>query len=265
MLLGLLTGCATTGSGRPLEPLPEGDRALVGEILQGLAAQNDAIQSFQAGGTFTLKSPMLEEVQLLRQSSIRFRRPADLHVIGRKYSKAVFRLTCVDQGFLIELPTERQYFSSDSGAQFDSISRRVTPAEIAYEMFFPEAWGEVAPERLRLISRGDGGEAVRLVMYNEDGSLKRELSVTGPPWRLTEHTLYGDDGVLMAVTTQEDYTGGTPDFPRHIRSEFPGESAYMEFDVRALTLNEPPSPQDFDLTQQLNEMRTLGFTRIEQE
>jgi hypothetical protein len=264
ILLLALAGCATTGSRTALAPLPDGDRALVTEILAGLAAQSEAIQSFQAGGTFTLKSPLLEEVQLLRQSSIRFRRPADLHVVGRKYSKAVFRLTCVDSGFLIELPTERQYFASNSGARFDSVSRQVTPAEIAYEMFFPEAWADIAPDQLRVMERGDDG-GVRLALFSDDGALKRELAVTGPPWRLVEHSLHGDDGALIARTTQQDYTDASPSFARHIRSEFPGESAYMEFQARALTLNEPPSPVDFDLERQLGEMQALGYTRIEQE
>ena len=143
-LLLAIAGCATTGEklgpsvGR--STLPAGAPAPEA-ILADLAKNDAAIQGFKASGKFILKSPQLEETLLLPQSSITFRRPADLSVSGRKLGTPVGRLTCAGESFLLEDAIGRLYLLGERGARFQGVSREVSPADIARETFLPEDWG----------------------------------------------------------------------------------------------------------------------------
>lgn len=241
---------------------------LVTTILADLAAQDRAISGFRASGKFMLKSPELLDVQVLRQSTIRFRRPADLHVVGRKYSKAVFRLTCSGEGFLIELPTERQYFHSEGGARFASVSRSVSPRDIANEMFFPEDWASLNEQVVLLSDLSENGASAVLNIYTSRrrDALKRQLRVEGPPWRIVENLRYdgGDDPV--AITTLGGYRERDGAwYATAYESRFPGENAFMQFEASTFEINAPLEAADFDLDAQLNEVRQKGFQSIERQ
>jgi len=257
-----LAGCVSTPGPEPVNVGDQSEESLKGTILDELDSQAKAIRSFRAGGTFVLKSPELEEVQLLRQSSVRYRHPGELHVVGRKYSKAVFELTSTPEALLIVLPTEQQYFYSGQGGVVDTLSGAVTVGQIVREMFFPEDWDRLEPGRVRLGETNEDG-TLRMTVTNEDGSLRRELLLTSSPWRVVENTLWRD-GARLAVTQMSDFTqDGEAVFPRQVRSEFPAERAFMEFQFRALYLNEPADAEDFDVAAQVDETLAKGYLLTE--
>lgn len=265
----LLSGCATTGATRPAPDTPavaHADTPLLERILQDLAANDAAIQSFRASGKFVLKSPELEDVQILRQSAIRFQRPASLHVVGRKYSKAVFELTCSDEGFLIVLPTESKYFDGGGGARLRGVSGQVSPRDIAIEMFFPEDWSRLKQETVLLSGLDEAGGRAELQIYENrrrDG-LRRRVTVEGPPWRLVENQRFDGGAEPVAVTTLSAYKEqGGARFATLIESSFPGENAFMQFDASTFELNASLPPDEFDVEAQRKEVRRKGYQQLE--
>ncbi len=149
-ILALLgAGCAHSGRERlgaavSQAELPPGTPSAE-VILADLADNDAAIENFRASGKFILKSPQLQETLLLPQSSITFRRPADLSVTGRKMGSPVGRLTCVGEEFLLEVATKHEYLHGERGARFDSVSREVSPADYAKETFLQEDWSALVP------------------------------------------------------------------------------------------------------------------------
>ncbi len=266
---GGFSGCATTG-GAPavsseVAPQPEVSpqaEGLAERILQQLAANDAAIENFRASGKFMLKSPELQDVQVLRQSSIRFRRPAELHVVGRKYSKAVFSLTCAGEGFLIVMPTESRYFASEGATRFDGLSRSVSPRDIANEMFFPEDWGKLNPKSVVLADLNDAGDRAVLHVFDSRrrDSLRRKVTVQGPRWHVVENARFDGGPEPVAVTTLGNYREEAGVwFATMIESRFPSENAYMQFDASTFAINDKIEPADFDLEAQLEEVRVKGF------
>lgn len=248
-------------SGAEVEGLAE-------RILAQLAANDAAIQSFRASGKFMLKSPELQDVQVLRQSSIRFRRPADLYVVGRKYSKAVFSLTCSGDGFLIVMPTEDRYFASEGAARFNGVSRSVSPRDIANEMFFPEAWGELNPNTVVLADLNDAGDRAVLHVYESRRreTLRRRVTVEGPHWHVVENARFDGETEPVAITTLGNYREESGVwFATLIESRFPAENAYMQFDASTFEINGALETEDFDLKGQLKEARDKGYKEWERQ
>jgi len=268
-LLGIIAGCATVPEPTTdATPSDESSGTLIAEVLKDLAAQDEAVSGFRASGKFMLKSPELLDVQVLRQSTIRFRRPADLHVVGRKYSKAVFRLTCSGDGFLIELPTERQYFHSEGGARFASVSRTVSPRDIANEMFFPEDWSSINENLVLLSDLSEDGASAVLNLYTSRrrDTLKRKVRVEGPPWRIVENLRYDGGVEPIAITTLGGYREREGAwYATAYESRFPGENAFMQFEASTFEINAPLEAADFDLDAQLNEVRQKGFVSVERQ
>lgn len=262
----LVQGCVTTGSPESGATDTVQDAPLIERVLADLAANDRAIENFRASGKFMLKSPELQDVQVLRQSSIRFRRPADLHVVGRKYSKAVFKLTCSGEGFLIEIPTESQYFYSDGGARFSSVSRSVSPRDIANEMFFSEVWSELNPNAVVLSDLTEDGSAATLNVYESRrrSELRRTVRVVGPPWRVVENTRYdgGDQPVaITALSGHREREGAW--YATAYETQFPGENAFMQFEASTFEINAEMTPGDFDLDQQLADVKQKGYQPLE--
>ena len=273
LFLFLAAGCATTPGPSPTpQPTPDAvsvtePAGLVEKILEDLAANDAAIHSFQASGKFMLKSPELQDVQVLRQSSIRFQRPADLHVVGRKYSKAVFKLTCAGDGFLVVLPTERSYFASSGGARFQGVSREVSPRDIANEMFFPEDWAKLNPDTVALADLSADGAQATLHVYTSRrrAELRRTVKVQGPPWRVVETARFDGGKEPVAVTTLSNYQdAGGVGFATLIDSSFPSENAFMQFDASNYEINTELNPEDFDLDAQLDEVLADGYQEMEE-
>lgn len=235
-------------------------------ILADLAANDAAIHNFKAAGSFTLKSPELAATQLLRESSIQFRRPGGLYVVGRKYATAVFRLTCTGPAFLIEFPTEKQYYFSPKGEHVEGISKTVSPSDIAQEMLLPEAWTELSARQVRLLEFNEAKQTA--VLEIRTGALRkrphRRLGVEGVPWVIRRSELYDKFGNLLAVTTKDNYheLDGIR-FPAEVECVFPSQDALMRFDMRKIFLNTDLDDALFRIEEHAAELRDKGYEKLE--
>ena len=260
-----LAGCTHLGNRMERRVLPAGAPS-VQTILKDLAANDAAIANFRATGTFVLKSPELTATQQLRESSIQFRRPSDLHVTGRKYAKTVFRLTCTGPKFLVEFPTEKQYYYSPKGERVKGIPASVSPADIAQEMFLPEVWSEISPKHVEITDYNETHQTATLEILS--GGLRkrphRRLLVEGTPWVVRRSELLGRDGSVLAVTTKDDYheQDGIR-FPARVESTFPGQDALMRFEMRKVFLNTDLDMDGFDIERQHVEVREKGYEKVE--
>lgn len=258
LLCVLLPGCAHLGQGLQRTPLPPGAPPIE-EILDDLATNDGAIQNFKATGTFTLVSPDLAAVQRFRHSTIEFRRPADLFVEGRKYlGSVVFRMRCVGSEFLIEFPASRDepYYSLE-GEEFKSVpGRRVTPAEIAREMFLPEPWGELKPGKVRM-TEYDVMNQTAVLEIGPKRAPRRRVVVQGAPWVVVRSERFDRRGNLVAVTARGDYREleGVR-FPPTIEAQFPGEQSSMKLKMRQIWPNTSLDEAHFDISARA---RALGL------
>ncbi len=260
-----IAGCTRLGTRLERHALPAGAPA-VEAILADLAANDAAIGNFRATGTFVLKSPELTATQQLRESSIQFRRPSDLHVIGRKYAKTVFRLTCVGTKFLVAFPTEKQYYYSAKGEKVKGVPANVSPADIAQEMFLPEVWAKLSPRQVRMIDFDASRQTATLEILSS-GLRKRphrRLVVEGTPWVVRRSELLARDGSVLAVTLKDEYHEQEGlRFPARVESTFPGQDALMRFEMRKEFLNTELEADAFDLERQYSEVREKGYERVE--
>jgi len=259
------SGCATSGArlGGSVQQtlLPEGTPTPE-EILGDLAQNDAALESFRATGKFIVKSPQLEETLLLPQSTIVFRRPSDISVVGRKMGSPVGRLTCVGEEFLLEVATRHEYVHGDRGARFESVSEEVSPADIARETFLPEAWSSLGAERVRMVDYVAAEQRATFEILAPRGrKVHRRVEVTGPPWVVRRSELLDERGRTVAITTKEDYRDNNGvRFPAEIRSEFPGENAFMEYAMKTFTPNETPDPALFDIAARISDITTRDYT-----
>lgn len=262
----MLTGCAHLGQRIEQVQVPEGAPS-VEAILGGLAENEAHIDHFWAKGRFVLKTPELDAVYSLPQSSISFRRPADLFVEGRKYTAPVLRLTCSDEEFLIELPTEKQYLHRTRGEALPGVSFSVTPLDVAQEMFLPEGWDKLAPNRVR-IEQFDAKENTAVLVVLSKGLRKqpiRRLWVQGVPWVVTRNErLDPKSGACVAETTKSDYrVEDGVRFPAVIESKFPEQNAEMRLELRSFDLTRTPEDADFDIGTKIKDLRTRDYQEVE--
>ncbi len=261
----LLAGCTRLGTNLQHQALPPGTPP-VETILSSLAANDAAIHNFKAAGAFTLKSPELAATQLLRESSIQFRRPNDLYVVGRKYATTVFRLTCIGPAFLIEFPTEKQYYFSPKGEHIEGISKTVSPSDIAQEMLLPEDWTELSARHVRILEYNETKQTA--VLEIRTGALRkrphRRLLVEGVPWVIRRSELFDKSGNILAVTNKDDYheMDGIR-FPAKVECTFPGQEAFMRFDMRKVFLNTELDDASFRIEAHAAELRDKGYQKME--
>jgi hypothetical protein len=261
----LAGGCAHLGTRIEQQPLPPGAPA-INEILADLAANDAAVDRFQATGGFELKTPEIERIYTLQQSSISFRRPSDLYVVGRRYGHAVLRLRCVGPAFLIELPRSKEYIYRPEGERFDSVKYPVSPADIAREMFLPEDWAKIHEGRARLTAYDEENQTATLEIFS--GPRRRHperiLQVQGKPWVIVESQLLDREGIPLAITRKGDYHERSGiRFPKQVECIFPGENAYMRFEMREFALHRELDDAWFRIPEQLAELRRLGFREVE--
>ena len=240
-------GCASLGQRVERGTSPLGGTQDVEIILHDLAANDTAVQNFKATGAFTLESPEFEAVKVFKLGRIFFRRPDELCVEGRKYGgSTVFRLTCVGSQFLIEFPFSRDdpYYQLE-GEHFDSVPFSVSPSDIAREMFFPEAWADIKPRKVRMTDHPDDGPVVLEIPRR---SYRRRLVVVGPPWDVVRSERLDKRGRVVAVTSKRDHRieGGVR-FPAYIAVHFPGEQTRMTFTIRRVFVNTDLDDADFDI------------------
>lgn len=244
-----LSGCVRLGTEFQARDLPPGAPAPE-DILHDLAANDAAIHTFRATGVFTLKSPELTATQLLRESAISFRTPSDLMVIGRKYGKQVFRLTCIGPEFIIEFPTEKQYYYRAEGERLEGLADTVSPVDIAREMFLPEIWSDLDPRQVRLtgFDPARGIASMEVLSAGLRRRPRRRLLLEGVPWVVRRSELLDRNGQVIATTVKDAYheQGGVR-FPTQVESAFPAQDALMRFDMRELFLNTALDDTQFDI------------------
>ncbi len=261
-----VTGCAHLGQRFEQGALPEGAPS-VDTILTGLADNEAHIEHFLAKGKFLLKTPELDAVYSLPQSSIAFRRPADLYVEGRKYTAPVLRLTCSEEEFLIELPTEKQYVHRSKGASLPGVSFTVTPLDVAQEMFLPEGWATLPANRVR-IEQFDPKENTAVLLILSKGLHKqplRRLWIQGAPWVVTRNErLDPKTGACVAQTTKSDYrVENGVRFPAVIESKFPEQNAEMRLELRSFDLSRVPEAEEFNIGAKVDDLRARKYEEVE--
>ncbi len=247
MASALLPGCS-----RITEPLERSqvarDAPGVKEILADLAANDAVLRTIHANGTVTLKSPDSEAVRQSKSSRVFFRRPDDLYIEGRKIGSILFRLRCRGSEFLIDFPATRDepYYRVE-GERFQSADFSVSPADIAREMFLPEAWARLKRREVELVSYDESAQRA-VLLIGPEGRPRRVVHVVGPPWVVVYSERVGDDGTAMAITQSTGYVvkEGVR-FPSHIETEFPGEETWLKFDVRDFWPNTDIPEDRFDI------------------
>jgi len=256
----LAAGCAGLGQSVDRTSLPDGAPSSE-EVLRDLAANDSLIQSFRSGGSFTIEAPELKAIKTF-SGSIRFRRPADLSVIGRQrvLQVTVFKLICVGQEFLMEFPNSKdQSFYQLEGEQFEDVPFSVSPSDIAREMFLPEDWAAVKRRDARIIDFDPTAETAVMTL-SLDGHPRRVLEVgrvneQDPRWVLRKNTRLADNGAVLAVTTLDDYTlADGALFPTRVEAVFPTEETRMRFAMREVRLNAAVPDEYFNIRERAREL-----------
>ena len=227
------------------------------DILAALAANDEAVQSFRAAGSFKLESPEFEAVKVFKDGAIAFRRPADLSVKGRNaLGMEMFRLTSVGSEFLIDFPASRDkpYYRVE-GEQFASVPFSVSPSDIAREMFLPENWDELKRREVRLVQY-DAQTQTAILEIGPRNAPRRRVTVMGPPWVVIKNERM-EDGQVVAVTTKNDYRDdGGIRFPAFIDAWFPVEQTRLTFEMRKISTNVEIDKSLFDIKARA---RTVGI------
>jgi hypothetical protein len=218
------------------------------EILAALAANDEAVQSFRAAGSFKLESPEFEAVKVFKDGGIAFRRPADLSVRGRNaLGMEMFRLTSVGSEFLIDFPAshDKPYYRVE-GEQFASVPFSVSPSDIAREMFLPENWNELKKREVRLLEY-DPQTQTAVLEIGPRNAPRRRVTVMGPPWVVVKNERM-EAGQAVAVTTKNDYRDEAGiRFPAFIDAWFPGEQTRLTFEMRKISINVEIDKPLFDI------------------
>ena len=250
LLSGILaSGCAHF-AGKQVQQgaLPEGAPEAAA-ILKDLAANDARVSSFRANGAFTLESPQFQEAKkYFKESSITYRRPADLSVIGKKLGSTAFRLTCVGEEFLIEFPATRDapYYRL-SGEKYRNVPFSVSPSLVAREMMFPEPWADLPLREVR-VTAYDAATQKAMLEIGSKRAVRRRVEVKGIPWVIVRDERLNPDGTVIALCTREDYceVDGAL-FPKKIDIQFHTEQTRMTFDMRQITVNPKIDDGVFDI------------------
>ena len=268
LCFALMPGCAHLGTRLVLEPPPE-NAPPVEEILADLAANDAAIAQFKARGDFILKTPELDTVYWLPTSDIYYQHPGRLFVKGRKHAHNVLMLRCEGEKFLIELPLRKEYIYRREGHQFAELATKVSPADIAQELFLPEDWAALTPKQVRVSEVDETQQTVSIEIYQgkRPYRLYRRLTLQGPPWRvLRAELLAPETQEVLAVTTKTDYhLQNDIRFASQIESTFPEQDAYMQYKMRWFKVNEPLDMEWVDIESRRQQLEVKGYQEIEAE
>lgn len=271
----LTVACVVLGACGHLGPPLEQAAAAPGvpgvdEILSSIAANDRQLDGFRAAGTFSLESPERPGVDRFGQSTVLFRKPGNLHVVGRKlaFPTPLFRLTCVGEEYLIEFPTEKQYHYEVKAKRFGSVPFPVSPSDVVREMFFSEDWDALGTRHVRLVSYDAGTRTAQLEVMDSGlrRRVRRRLEVTGVPWVVTRSALLDKSGNTIAVTSKSGYrdVDGVR-FPARVEAEFPGENTRMTLDLRSVKLNPPFARADFDIEEIKRRLDEIGHQAVSAE
>lgn len=245
VLAAISAGCVSLGAPLATVPLPRGTPA-VDSILSSLAANEAALRSFQAAGTIMVQIPEIEATQISRESSLFYEAPGRLTIIGRRYGTRGIELTYVDDTFLIEFPTKKEYCLQEQARSFETLSS----ADIVAEMFRPEDWENINKRNVRITSFNAEDQTAKLEIWTSgrQSRCKRVLLVQGAPWVILENVLLNKEGTVIARTFKKDYheQDGIR-YPTEMESNYPGEGAWMRFIMRRVDINPSLDPLIFNI------------------
>lgn len=255
LILVFGAGCRMAGRDFERRTLPPGTPA-VETVLADLAANEAGIQNFRGPCSFTLESPKLAATQVLQKSTVYFRRPTDLCVVGRKYGSTVVRLTCVGPEFLVEIPPENEYYYRLEGERVESVDFSVSPADIAHEMFMPETWGTLDAGCARVSDFDPASQRITLeILDARKKNVLRVVTVSGPPWVVVRNERYDADERLIAVTESGDYRDIDGVYmPTWVEAMFPLENTRMRLDFRQIRPNTEIEAAYFDIAGRAREL-----------
>lgn len=255
------SGCVSLGTPVQKVPLPPGAPP-VETILSSLAGNEAALRSFRASGTILVQIPEIEATQISRESSLLYEAPDRLNIIGRRYGTRGIELTYVNDAFILEFPTKKEYCYRKHEESFETLSS----ADIVREMFRPENWSDLAASQVRMTAFNEESQTAELEIWTSGRRAwrKRVLTVQGAPWVLLENTLLNKDGVVIARTTKKAYheQDGIR-YPTEIESAFPGEEAWMRFLMRRVDINLEVDPAVFDLSGRQKELKRSDFAEVD--
>ncbi len=261
LLFGICAGCISLGTPLKTVPLPPGAPA-VESILSGLSQNEAAIRSFRAAGTIMVQIPEVEATQISRESSLIYEAPNRLNIIGRRYGTRGIELTYVDNAFLLEFPTKKEYCYQEHEESFAALSS----ADMVREMFCPEDWSKLNKRNVRMTSFDEAGQTATLEIWMPGRPLwcKRVIKVHGAPWVLLENVLLNAEGAIIARTTKKEYHEQEGiRYPTEIESTYPVEEAWMKFSMRRVDINPGSDPVLFNLPERVKQLQQADYTRVD--
>ncbi|GEM_PF-1095213 len=266
----LVIGSSCARWGKPLElRLANGETTTLNEIINDLKDNDTKIRTLKGRGTFTLKTPQIDTIYQLHQSDIEFYYPDYLRAVGRKYTAVVLKLTCYKDEFLIELPTEKNYYYSKGGEFFEHSDTEVTPLDIFREMLFSGNWEKIKPQQIEIspIATAEQNQTVEIKIYSDTTHkfLQRKIIVQGKPWVILETERYSPSGALIAKTKRDNYRVSEDGvkFPSIIHCEFPQENAFMTIKLNKCSFNEPVKPYTTQLKKLIYQLEREKYTPLE--
>lgn len=260
----MMAGCGTIGTRIERADIDPGAPS-VGEVLEDLAENEAAVETFRAAGSFTLESPEFDSIKKFRGGRILFRRPTDLYVQGnhRITNIPLFRLTSSGEEFVMVFPTEKdQSFYQIEAEQFEDVPFTVSPADIALEMFLPERWAELKRREVRLVEySAERGEALLEVGPRRHPRRRVWAARVGqdePRWVIVRNVRLSEDGRVLAHTESSDYREleGVL-FPAVVDAWFPTEETRMRFEMRNIRLNVDLPDEEFNVRARAAELGLL--------
>ena len=261
LTLLLVSGCVSLGTPVDRIPLPDGAPP-VDAVLTSLAENEAAMRSFRASGTIMVQIPEIEATQISRESSLLYEAPNRLNIVGRRYGTRGIELTYVDDAFILEFPTRKEYCYRKNEESFETL----TSADIVREMFRPENWTDLSSDAVRMTSFDQDSQTAELEIWTPGPRSwrKRVLTVQGAPWVLLENTLFTEDGAIIAHTTKAAYheQDGIR-YPTEIESTFPGEEAWMRFLMRRVDINLELDAAVFDLPKRVKNLKRSDFAQVD--
>lgn len=272
LLLGMVpavslgvSGCARLGPALQRPTTAPAESPEWEQIFRDLKETNAAFTNFRSVGSVRLESPDLVAVQRLRQSTVTYIAPAQLHIEGRKYGVLFFRLTAHNDAYLIEYPREKKFIYEEHGRSVEGIEGRVSPAMLARESFFTAEYLNVPPRRIRKAEMTESHAVFEIL--SRSGRVQRRVYVSGPsPWVITRAERYDHNGDLVAVSEWSDYRAEDSfRYPAQIHVVFPKQQAMIEFQLRKITRGIQAEPAIFDLRARVKHLLSEKYVQIEPE
>lgn len=173
----------------------------------------------------------------------------------------MFKLTCVGEEFLMEFPgSQGQSFYQVEGENFEDVPFSVSPSDIAREMFFPEAWGELRRRDARVVGYDPKQNAATLSI-GPRAAPRRRVEVTRvnpkqPRWVIMRNERLDEAGRVLAKIQLGEYRAiDLAMFPTEVEAWFPTEATRMKFTMRNIRLNTDLSEEHFDIHARALELR----------